>query len=132
MIVGIGTDLLRVSRIHAAFDARGMRFARRILGERELAIFERRLVRNRERGLLFLSTRFAAKEALSKAIGLGMRQPMSWRAAEFVNAPSGKPEVVLNETLQSWCAARGYSFLVSMTDEADMVCAFVVCQRTED
>lgn len=73
MIVGIGTDLLRVSRIHAAFEARGMRFARRILGEREWAIFERRFERNRERGLLFLSTRFAAKEAFSKAIGLGLR-----------------------------------------------------------
>ena len=89
MIVGIGTDLLRVSRIHAAFEARGMRFARRILGEREWAIFERRFERNRERGLLFLSTRFAAKEAFSKAIGLGLRQPMSWLAVEFDNAPSG-------------------------------------------
>ena len=129
MIVGVGTDLLRVSRIHTAFDVRGMRFVRRILGERELAIFERRFARNRERGLLFLSTRFAAKEAFSKAIGLGLRQPMSWRAVEFVNGSSGKPEVVLNEPLTSWCAERGWSFHVSMTDEADMVCAFVIAEK---
>ena len=128
MIYGIGTDLLRVSRIHAAFEARGLRFAQRILGERELEIFQRRYSRNHERGLLFLCTRFAAKEALSKAIGLGMRHPMSWRAAEFVNAPTGKPEVALNEPLKSWCEARGLSFHVSVTDEADMVCAFVVAQ----
>ena len=115
MIYGLGTDLLRVARIHSAFDVRGMRFAQRILGERE-------------RGLLFLATRFAAKEALSKAIGLGMRQPMSWRMAEFVNAPTGKPTVELNEPLKSWCIERGLSFHVSMTDEADMVCAFVVAE----
>ena len=106
-----------------------MRFVRRILGERELAIFERRFERNRERGLLFLATRFAAKEAFSKAVGLGLRWPMTWRAVEFVNAPSGKPEVVLNEPLQSWCAERGLSFHVSMTDEADIVCAFVVAEN---
>ena len=129
MIVGIGTDLLRVSRIHAAFEARGMRFARRILGEREWAIFEQRFERNRDRSLLFLATRFAAKEAFSKAIGLGLRWPMSWHAVEFVNAPSGKPEVVLNEPLKSWCVERGLSFHVSMTDEADMVCAFVVAEK---
>lgn len=129
MIVGIGTDLLSVSRIHAAFEVRGLRFARRILGEREWVIFERRLERHRERGLLFLATRFAAKEAFSKAIGLGLRQPMSWRAVEFVNAPSGQPEVVLHEPLASWCAERGLSFHVSMSDEADSVCAFVVAER---
>lgn len=129
MIAGIGTDLLRVSRIHAAFEARGMRFVRRILGERELAIFERRFERNRARGLLFLSTRFAAKEAFSKAVGLGLHWPMTWRAVEFVNAPSGKPEVVLNEPLKSWCAERGLTFHVSMTDESDMVCAFVVAEK---
>jgi holo-[acyl-carrier protein] synthase len=128
MIYGIGTDLLRVARIHSAFEVRGMRFAQRILGERELQIFNRRFERNRERGLLFLATRFAAKEALSKAIGLGMRQPMSWRMAEFVNAPTGKPTVELNEPLKSWCIERGLSFHVSVTDEADMVCAFVVCE----
>ena len=129
MIAGIGTDLLRVSRIHAAFEARGMRFVRRILGERELAIFERRFERNRARGLLFLSTRFAAKEAFSKAVGLGLHWPMTWRAVEFVNAPSGKPEVVLNEPLKSWCAERGLTFHVSMTDESDMVCALVVAEK---
>lgn len=129
MIAGIGTDLLRVSRIHTAFEARGMRFVRRILGEREWVIFERRFERNRERGLLFLSTRFAAKEAFSKAVGLGLHWPMTWRAVEFVNAPSGKPEVVLNEPLKSWCAERGLTFHVSMTDESDMVCAFVVAEK---
>ncbi|TDR31689.1 holo-ACP synthase [Hydromonas duriensis] len=128
MIYGVGTDLLKVERIHAAFLARGERFARRILGEDEFKIFQSRYQRNENRGLLFLATRFAAKEAFSKAIGLGLRSPMSWGIVQFVNAPSGKPMVKLSEPLLSWCAERRLSFHVSMTDESDMVCAFVVAE----
>ena len=127
-IYGIGTDLLKVTRIHDAYAARGDRFALRILGEDEFKVFQARFNRHAQRGLLYLSTRFAAKEALSKAIGLGMRSPMSWRAAQFVNAPSGKPMVKLSEPLQSWCDEKKLSFHVSMTDEAEMVCAFVVAE----
>jgi holo-[acyl-carrier protein] synthase len=127
-IYGVGTDLLNVTRIHEAYAARGDRFARRILGDEEFVIFCRRFERHRERGLLFLATRFAAKEALSKAIGLGMHRPMSWRVAQFVNAPSGKPTVLLSEPLKSWCESKHLSFHVSMTDERDMVCAFVVAE----
>ena len=129
MIYGIGTDLLNVSRIRAAYAARGDRFAQRILGDDEFVVFQKRMARHFDRGILYLATRFAAKEALSKAIGLGMHSPMSWRVAQFVNAPSGKPTVLLSEPLKSWCAAHGLSFHVSMTDEAEMVCAFVVAEN---
>ena len=132
MIYGIGTDLLKVERIHAAFAARGERFARRILGDDELKVFHARYARNNERGLLFLSTRFAAKEAFSKAIGLGLHRPMSWHVVQFVNAPSGKPVVQLSEPLLSWCDARGLNFHVTMTDESDVVCAFVVAETMKD
>lgn len=128
MIYGIGTDLLKVSRIHGAYAARGDRFAQRILGDDEFVIFQNRYRRNENKGLLFLATRFAAKEALSKAVGLGLRSPVSWRVAQFINAPSGKPIVKLSEPLLSWCEARKLSFHVSMTDESEMVCAFVVAQ----
>ena len=128
MIYGIGTDLLNVSRIRAAYAARGDRFAQRILGDDEFVVFQKRMARHFDRGILYLATRFAAKEALSKAIGLGMHSPMSWRVAQFVNAPSGKPTVLLSEPLKSWCETKGLSFHVSMTDEAEMVCAFVVAE----
>lgn len=128
-IYGVGTDLLKVARIRAAYAARGDRFALRILGDDEFVIFQNRMVRNFDRGLLFLATRFAAKEALSKAIGLGMRSPMSWRVAQFVNELSGKPVVVLSEPLRSWVAAKNLSFHVSMTDEQEMVSAFVVAEQ---
>ena len=129
MIYGIGTDLLNVSRIRAAYAARGDRFAQRILGDDEFVVFQKRMARHFDRGILYLATRFTAKEALSKAIGLGMHSPMSWRVAQFVNAPSGKPTVLLSEPLKSWCETKGLSFHVSMTDEAEMVCAFVVAEN---
>ena len=89
MIAGIGTDIIEIARIEAAYGRHGRRFAERILGPQELLKFERRLARASSRGMAFLATRFAAKEAFSKAIGLGMHMPMYWRAIEVVNEPSG-------------------------------------------
>lgn len=128
MIYGIGTDICDTRRIAAAFDRRGDRFARRVLGERELEIFNHRLNKVRARGISFLATRFSAKEAFSKAIGLGLRSPMTWRACEIVKAPSGKPQIVLNGALAAWFDARGLQAHVSVSDEADYAASFVVVE----
>jgi holo-[acyl-carrier-protein] synthase len=79
MIQGIGTDICDVRRIQAALGRHGERFARKVLGPTELQVFLRRRTRVEVRGLRYLATRFAAKEAFSKAIGLGLRSPMAWR-----------------------------------------------------
>ena len=125
---GIGLDLIYLHRIRAAYEKRGLRFAARILGADELQVFERRSARDPARGLRYLATRFAAKEAFSKAIGLGMRSPMDWRRMQTLNAPSGKPQVVLSEPLASWYETRFGEAHVSVTDESDTVAAFVVVQ----
>ncbi len=57
----------------------------------------------------YLATRFSAKEAFSKAIGLGMRMPMTWRLCEIAKLPSGKPDIVLHGGLKDWFDARGLS-----------------------
>ena len=77
----------------------------------------------------YLATRFSAKEAFSKAIGLGMRMPMTWRGCEIVNRSSGKPEIRLNGVLADWFESRGLSAHVSVTDEADYAASFVVVER---
>ena len=79
MIAGIGTDIIRIDRIAAALERHGDRFAEKILGPQELEKYHRRKAKVEARGIRFLATRFAAKEAFSKAIGLGMRMPMTWR-----------------------------------------------------
>jgi holo-[acyl-carrier protein] synthase len=128
MIVGIGTDLCDLRRITAAWERRGERFAERILGPRELQVFHARLARAPARGVRFLATRFSAKEAFSKAIGLGIRSPMSWRACEILNESGGKPVVRLSGELADWFAARGWVAHVSVTDETDYAAAHVVVE----
>lgn len=131
MIVGIGTDLCDVRRIAAVVERRGDRFAERILGPGERAIWEARRSRVPERGLRFLATRFSAKEAFSKAIGLGMHAPMTWRGCEILRQPSGAPRIALNGPLADWFDAKGWQAHVSVTDENDYAAAFVVVETRE-
>ena len=131
MIYGIGTDICDVRRIKASLEKHGDRFALKILSEGEFKTWKARSARWPERGVRYLATRFSAKEAFSKAIGLGMRMPMTWRACEIVNAASGKPEIRLNGALAEWFAWRGLRAQVSVSDESDYAAAFVVVEHEE-
>jgi len=129
MIYGIGTDICQISRIEQALARHGERFAEKILGPQEMQKFHARRAANAVRGLRFLATRFAAKEAFSKAIGLGLRMPMTWRAAQMLNAPSGKPMIVCSGALEQFMQERGLSAQVTISDEADYAVAFVIVER---
>ena len=129
MILGIGTDVCDITRIAAALDRHGDRFAQRVLGPNELQVFEARRSRVARRGLSYLATRFSAKEAFSKAIGLGMHAPMSWRSCEVINAPGGKPEIHLHGALAQWFEERQLRAFVSVSDEANVATAFVVVEK---
>ena len=128
MIYGIGTDICDIRRIGATLARRGDRFAERVLGPHEIEVFRARRARLEDRGVRYLATRFSAKEAFSKAIGLGMRMPMTWRGCEVANQKSGKPEIRLNGVLAEWFEARGLSAHVTVTDEADYAASFVVVE----
>ena len=129
MIFGIGTDIIRIDRIAAAVARHGDRFAGKILGPQEMEKYLRRKAKVEARGIRFLATRFAAKEAFSKAIGLGMRMPMTWRAVQFVNVPSGKPVVVTSGGLTAFMQEHGIAAQVSLTDEAEYAVAFVIVEK---
>jgi len=128
MIYGIGTDICDVRRIAATFARRGERFAARVLGPHEIEVFHDRLAKVQSRGISYLATRFSAKEAFSKAIGMGMRSPMTWRDCEVVKAASGKPLIRLHGELADWFNARGLSAHVSITDESEYAASFVVIE----
>lgn len=117
-----------VSRIERSYARFGARFLDRILGEQEKEIFARRYARDPQRGYRFLATRFAAKEAFSKAIGLGMRMPMAWSRMQTLNASSGKPTVVLSGELKLWYEGRFGAAHITLTDESDLVMAFAVVE----
>ena len=128
MIFGIGTDICDIRRLRATLARRGDRFAEKVLGPAELQVFHARRARVDVRGTAYLATRFSAKEAFSKAIGLGMRMPMTWRACEILNHPSGAPYIRLHGALADWFSARGLRAHVTVTDETDYAASFVVVE----
>ncbi|HET7773942.1 MAG TPA: holo-ACP synthase [Burkholderiaceae bacterium] len=127
MIYGIGTDIVDIRRI-AQTLARQPRFAQRILGAQELAVFERRRSSHPARGLTYLATRFSCKEAFSKACGLGMRSPMTWQAIEILNQPGGRPAIVAHGAMREWLVSRGLCAHVTLSDERDYAVSFVVLE----
>jgi holo-[acyl-carrier protein] synthase len=128
MIFGIGTDVCDVRRIRATWARRGLRFAERVLGPRELLVFQSRLGRVEARGISYLATRFSAKEAFSKAIGTGMHLPMSWRSCEILNLPGGPPVLRLDGALAEWFESRRLVGHVTLSDETDYATSFVVVE----
>ena len=129
MIYGIGTDICDIRRIRASLERHGERFVRKILSESELALWQARSARWPERGVRYLATRFSAKEAFSKAIGLGMRMPMTWRLCEVSKLPSGQPSIVLHGTLKTWFEERNLQAHISVTDESDYAASFCVVEQ---
>jgi holo-[acyl-carrier-protein] synthase len=128
VIYGVGTDICDVRRIRASLARHGDRFALKILSDAEFATWQARSARWPERGIRYLATRFSAKEAFSKAIGLGMVMPMTWRRCEIANLPSGQPTVVLHGALKDWFDARHLSAHLSVSDETDYATSYCVVE----
>ena len=126
MIHGIGTDLLDAERIRSGLARFGEHYADRILAPAEHAGFT--ASRDPAR---FLAKCFAAKEAFSKAAGTGLRAPVTLRNIAVLRDPQGKPHIVCAPELDAWLAARGITEPhVSLSDEGDLVLAFVVLEQS--
>jgi holo-[acyl-carrier protein] synthase len=128
MIYGIGTDICDIRRIRASLDKHGDRFAAKVLSDAEYATWKARTARWPERGVRYLATRFSAKEAFSKAIGLGMRMPMTWKLCEISNERSGKPTIALHGSLKDWFEAKNLQAHITVTDETDYAASFCVVE----
>ena len=128
MIYGIGTDICDIRRIRASLEKHGERFAQKVLSDNELKTYRARSARWPERGVRYVATRFSAKEAFSKAIGMGMRMPMTWRLCEVAKLPSGQPTIVLHGVLKEWFEAKGLTAHVSVSDESDYATSYVVVE----
>jgi holo-[acyl-carrier protein] synthase len=94
MIVGIGSDLIDITRVEKVIARHGERFLERIFTPAERAKAERR-AKNAKMVSATYAKRFAAKEACSKALGTGIRQGVWWRDMGVVNLPSGRPTMKL-------------------------------------
>ncbi|MGM4891426.1 holo-ACP synthase [Tardiphaga sp. 839_C3_N1_4] len=94
MIIGIGSDLIDITRVAKVIERHGDRFLDRIFTEAERARAQRR-AKSERMVVATYAKRFAAKEAMSKALGTGIRQGVWWRDMGVVNLPGGKPSMKL-------------------------------------
>ena|SRR3954469_3989531 len=102
MILGIGIDIIEVSRIKGSYERFGERFINRILHPNEIAY----CLSHKEPGP-FLAVRFAAKEAISKAFGTGIGAQLGWHDMEIGRRPSGEPFVILHGPGEKLLSERG-------------------------
>lgn len=129
MIYGIGVDLCEIARIEQSIERHGERFAERVLGSNELLVYRERLAHGGTRGVTYLATRFAAKEAFGKALGTGISPPMNWKRCEVLSGDKGQPIIVLNGELASWFESQGLRAHVSLSDETQHAAAYVVVEK---
>lgn len=124
MIYGIGSDLVAVARIQRALDRHGDGFARRLLARSEWDAYAASPNR-----ASMLAKRFAAKEALAKALGTGLRVPVTLANISVVHDPLGKPDFRFAPPLSAMLENRGIGRChLSISDERDIACAFVVLE----
>lgn len=124
MIYGIGTDILALSRIQQLYHRYGQALAKRILSPCEHAQW--RASSQPER---FLAKRFAAKEAFSKAVGTGIRTPVSFRNIIITHDQLGKPIFQYEAELQTWLNQRQINQVhLSISDEQDHILAFAIAE----
>lgn len=131
MIYGIGTDIVMMDRIDALLARYGERFARRVLGPDELVEYRRRLGKaghGTGYASRYLAKRFAAKEAFGKALGLGLRAPMTLLSLQVLNDARGRPVAVPRNALEGHIRALGLVAHVSLSDERDSAIAYVILE----
>lgn len=129
-IFGIGTDMVTIKRIEKLHAEFGQKFAKRILSVKELSHYEKHASPN-----LFLAKRFAAKEAITKALGTGIGQHIGFHDISVLNYQSGQPFVDFSPKGQQFIKDNKISAVhISLSDEGDYALAFAVatCGDTID
>jgi holo-[acyl-carrier protein] synthase len=123
MIKGIGVDIIEISRIQDSLDRLGSSFTRKIFTEQEVQYCS-----SKAHPAQHYAARFAAKEAMSKALATGWAGDFQWKNVEVVNALSGKPEIVLHGRTKETMAGNAIHLTISHSDTS--VVAFVVIEST--
>lgn len=124
MIASIGTDIVAVARLAKLYERHGERALEKLLAPRERADFTKAKDPAR-----FLAKRFAAKEALGKALGIGVTAPATLPAIAVVHDALGKPDFDYAPELAAHLKQRGLVAHLSISDEQDFALAFVVLEH---
>lgn len=123
-IFGVGSDIVKLERVERSYQRHGDKFAERILSAEELDVYVTKKYK-----ATYLAKRFAAKEAISKALGTGMREGIDFKQLSIVTNRLGKPEVVLQGKAQEWAQNNGVVRVhLSISDERDVALAFAIAE----
>ena len=125
MIKGTGADVLEKQRIERLFYSYGKKFVRRILTDKEIKELDKK--NNDIKKISYLSNNFACKEALSKALGLGFSEGITYKDLEILRDKKGAPKINLSERANNKAQNLGFSkFFVSVSDTQKLTFAIVV------
>jgi holo-[acyl-carrier protein] synthase len=123
-IIGIGSDIVKISRIEKLAERYGSRFLERIFTKNEIGYASAKA-----RPALHFAARFAAKEAFVKALGSGLRQGINWSDIEIINDDLGKPQFKLhNRACEASLKLKNPSAWLTLTHEQEFALAFVVLE----
>ena len=128
MIYGIGVDLVQIGRMEKVLKRWEKRFINRVFAVEEITFCNKRAFPPSS-----FAMRFAAKEAFSKAIGLGMRGGIRWRDIEVFHFPGGRPGLRLHGKASQICRENKIvASHLSLTDEGDYGVAMVVLEIRDE
>jgi holo-[acyl-carrier protein] synthase len=126
-IMGIGVDIVKNKRINASIKNKN--FINRTFGKNEILISEK--IDNKTS---YFSKRFAAKEALSKALGTGFRDGLNFKDIEVVNDKLGKPYYIISSKIKNLIKKKkkikNFNLFLSISDEKEYSIAFTIIQAT--
>lgn len=128
MIIGIGTDIIRLSRIAEVYDKQGQRFLDRCFTPAEQELAQQR--NGKEAQTAYYAKRWAAKEALAKACGTGIGEKVKFQDISIGNDAAGCPYLSVSggtaDHIKTLCAGRPPVLHLSLSDEKDLAIAFVI------
>jgi len=124
-MIGIGVDIVQIERFNKSIE-QNTKLAQRVLTKSEFSVFIERSKKNIDNAKRYLAKRFAAKEAVSKALGTGIAKGVSFQDIEILNNELGAPYVVLyKEALSIFNNNNAQKILISISDEQDYAIAYV-------
>jgi holo-[acyl-carrier protein] synthase len=134
MILGIGSDIVKISRIESLYSGYGANFVDKILSKEEIKLLQQKS--SDKLKVNYLAKRFAAKEALVKALGIGFRDALTLNKITVKNNDLGKPEIFLADEALSYIErelaiinAKEIKFHLSLSDDGDYALAFMVAEK---
>ncbi len=129
MIVGIGCDIVEVKRIKKVLERRGKDFIATVLSPAERRVYRARRSANELRGTVYLASRWAAKEAFSKAFGSGIRGAVTFKNITVKNNKLGAPFFAFGGELSGIIEQKGITTHLTISDSETVCMAVVVCEK---